>query len=391
MPNSSPPYQNNNNDNREFIPQWPNERSNVSTDASQFQHPNNTETINNSNFTCYGCGQLGHISKYCPNRNNSANYQGENQNFPSSNRVGTVGMTRGGMMSYLPIKLGGKYYEFITDTGSCTTLVLPSMVIGKKIIPTNETIAAINGKSLAVIGAVEICVRIGRHSVWIRALVSDQIDEPTLGRDFMINEGICFNMGSGEIRFRGDWIKLIEKPWIFAHYSEKEIKREFKSRLHCSGCGRNGHIQKTCRSNRVAPPSGQLATNNMKPMSPKEMRSPAHRNNVHQGQPEQRNLGTEFHCYGCGQYGHKARHCPSRQRQVDKSGYRKENTLVKCMDNKQKIEETSKFLENGQNVDNTEFMIESDEPIIQISANGWTTRSEWGQERLSYPTGCIVA
>jgi len=241
---------------------------------------------------------------------------------------------------------------------------------------------------------VDICTRIGRHSGWIRALVSAQIDEPTLGRDFMIREGICFNIGSGEIFFKGDWIKLIEKPWIFANCSEREMKREFKNRLHCSGCGRKGHTQETCyfnserTTNKSTPPAEQSATGKVKQTNQVGIPEPSQRNGK---QIEQGNSGKEFHCYGCGQQGHIARNCPNKPPRVKKSSHSKDNTLVKGVASEQPLGETSKFVDNLIDINGTEFATQSDEQIVQISGNRWMTQPDWSQDRLTQPTGCIVA
>jgi len=323
---------------REFVPQWPQNKTNGS---NQLPQGTNRST---GNFICFGCGEPGHMKRNCPYRSYSGNYyqgsrrrqdfdsnypQQGSQDFNPPNRVGTVGM--GGALSYLPVKFKGQHYEFIIDTGSGTSFVPASMVDGQQIMPTRETAVTADQTTLTLDGEVKICVRIGRHSVWLRALISPQIKEPVLGQDFIKEQRMLLDLGQGEIKFKGDVVKVNDRPGMIPISTPNLI-----SKTKCFSCGRPGHIRKFCRflnsskeatvknsgpcSKLVAPnkvgkerrPVGHverrdLSQTNVKQHWQDSSSSSFESYSSRSGEGSQTSL---VRCYGCGQFGHKIRDCP---------------------------------------------------------------------------------
>ena len=116
-------------------------------------------------------------------------------------------------LNYLPVKMEGRPFNFLLDTGCDITILPEFMVRGLKLLPTEEVVRAANGTPIILKGEVKVLIKVGQHSVMTRALVSEHVSEPILGADFMTEHEVLWIIGRGEIIFKGEAFKLQEGPW----------------------------------------------------------------------------------------------------------------------------------------------------------------------------------
>ena len=204
----------------DFMPHWQSDPNATVPMASAPPGPSGP----NRNIQCYGCGQAGHIKRYCPQNQNRGppvprpTFVAPPQGFApagpermmSARGVGSRRMRR---LNYLSLVFEGKPHNFLLDTG-CDITILPAfMTKGMRISPTTETVTAAKGTPIILKGEVKAKLEIGRHSVVVRALVSEYISEPLLGADFMEKHSVNWRIGEGKIEFKGDIFQLKEGPW----------------------------------------------------------------------------------------------------------------------------------------------------------------------------------
>jgi len=405
---------------REFVPTWQANRTN-----SNNQVPHGTNR-SNGNFICFGCGEPGHMKRNCPYKSYTGNYyqgspRGQNSNYPQQgnqsfeqiNRVGTVG--GGSSLCYLPVKFRGADYEFIIDTGSGTTIVPTSMMNGQRIYSTQEIAINANGTPLILDGEVRMCVRIGKHSVWMRALVSQQVSEPVLGKDFMREYRIILNMGRREATFKGQVIKLNDRPCVVPVCSQKSRSKENKPRLLCHGCGRSGHIKRFCRflSEKQETLIG-ISDQYPRPVTPKKVRrSREYRIRKQESsscRPEQNwmtgngssygssssrsseeNVDSVVQCYGCGRFGHSIENCPYGQSKSNEVLSYGEITSVKEFVDEPSLSEMYGSSCSSLSSVGSNFAVGSGEQVVPVVGSEWAYAPMWNCMELARPVNCIIA
>ena len=416
------------NDSREFVPQWQQNRTSSSNQNSQ------GATRGKGDFYCFYCGEPGHMSRNCPHKGNNGNsyrnysgepnfnnsydnlsYQPQTQNTEQNNRVGVIGV--GSVLSYLPVKYRGKNYEFIMDSGSGITIVPPYMVSGQKVMPTKERAVAVNNAPVSLEGELMLCVRIGRHSVWIRALVSKDVNEPVLGKDFMMGHKLLWDMGRKEITFKGDVIRINDRPWSGQDYRQNIAKEETKTKIFCHGCGRPGHVKRFCRFLKKVKEtsvrnlglcSGQVTPNGVgvkKNQNNHVGRRDSTQTNVKQhwrsnsgssagssgSQASQDNLLSIVQCYGCGQVGHSIQNCPYGQSKREDVISYGEISGVREFEDKPSFGGMYGSSGSSLSLSSSELLVGSGEQFVPYLGMEFLSQPAWGWGELARPVNCIIA
>jgi len=303
------------------------------------------------------------------------------------------------------------------DSGSGTTIVPPYMVSGQQIKPTMERAVAVNNGPVSLEGELMICVRIGRHSVWTRALVSKDVNEPVLGKDFMMGHKFLWDMGRKEIIFKGDIIKVNDRPWSGPNYRQNMTKVETKTRIFCHGCGRAGHIKRFCRFIRKAqetsvrslgPRSGPVTPNRVE----REREQVNHveergsvstdvkqhwhgSNGSSSGSYSSRSSGENpssiVQCYGCGQFGHSIQNCPYGPHNGNQIvGYGEMSSVQEYVDEPSfgKMYSSSG---SSLSLSSSELMLSSGEQFVPYVGMEFVGQPAWGWGELARPVNCIIA
>jgi hypothetical protein len=145
------------------------------------------------NDQCRFCRQRGHWKAECPQRQRTAH---------------GASSTLAGTRTYLDISVGGRSSTCLLDTG-CEQSMLPRRYVPHaQLTPTEIKVFAANGTNIPVLGTVGVCLEAAGLSVQARFLVSDTVDEPMLGIDWLVANGCSWDFVNGIVTIGGREIRL---------------------------------------------------------------------------------------------------------------------------------------------------------------------------------------
>ena len=96
-----------------------------------------------------------------------------------------VSVCTSGNTYYVEMKLSGKRYPAMLDTGSEVTLLPKRLADLSKVRYSTRKLRAANGTNITLIGEWDTVVEIGHLMVPVHFIVSDQIKETIIGVDWM--------------------------------------------------------------------------------------------------------------------------------------------------------------------------------------------------------------
>jgi len=154
---------------------------------------------------CFSCGNTGHIARCCPQKTASGEATMRSRGIFERNRSHET---------YLRVAIGNQVYDCLLDSGSEISL-FPESVIGSTVMEiTDMTIRAANGTEIPILGEVNLNLEIGDYTTRVVGMVSDRIQEPVLGIDFMTRNKVIWDFDEGTI-----WIA--NKPYLLHHRSNR--------------------------------------------------------------------------------------------------------------------------------------------------------------------------
>ena len=89
-------------------------------------------------------------------------------------------------------------------------------------------------------------------------------------------------------------------------------------------------------------------------------------------------LSNRMQCYGCKRYGHKIRDCPNRQFNSVENECHEQATFVKEVMAESSVGRLTESLGSSSSLENTEVVVRSEKPIIQVLESRWIDRPIWG-------------
>jgi len=163
------------------------------------------------NVTCYRCKGIGHISRYCPMRNDGIAQQRDgNQNAsrgPPNSRPVTQNrvlraQTETGKV-YVRATVKGIGHDCLLDSGSELSIFPRNIVKGETIRPTIIRMNAANGTPIEMLGQAEVMFNFDGKMIKVTGLVSDKVFEIMLGEDFLSSNKAVWNFASGQLCMQG--------------------------------------------------------------------------------------------------------------------------------------------------------------------------------------------
>ena len=161
--------------------------------------------------TCYTCGVIGHKSFQCPNRNGGPTVQGRNQEaFASSSSLSVIQSKYN--RPYLEAEYREDKWNCLLDTGCCFSIIPYDLIKNKgtKIHTDREDLFDAKGSRIDVLGRINILLNISHVILPCTFLVSRDIKEPVIGRDFMEKHGCRWDLGNHKIFFNGFEVDLLQ-------------------------------------------------------------------------------------------------------------------------------------------------------------------------------------
>jgi hypothetical protein len=170
---------------------------------------------------CYNCGSAGHLRRDCAIARGSASSSAvASSTQPGLSHQGDVHAVANGtetaskLETCLPIRIkrGDKYIDLlaIIDSGSRQCL-LPSCYVRSRLRPCSTKLVAANGTQISTLGEWTTDVFVDGVCVRTTFVVSDQISEVLLSRDWLRDNNFVWDFGN-EIRINGKVIRLKPRP-----------------------------------------------------------------------------------------------------------------------------------------------------------------------------------
>jgi len=208
--------------NSDYVRQRQSSDSQFSTASS----PNATPTAERRNFSrdspviCYNCNTPGHIQRFCTARRsrlnvNAGSYQPRlpMQSRAASNEFGKEKV-------YIRVRFNGTTRRCLLDTGSDGTLIPASMVKGCRVLPTSQKVSAANGTDIPLLGYATVPAKIGKQRIEVMGFVTEHIDMPYLGIDFLADYDAKWDFAKREVTIAG-----VSHPLLSRGFSQAWIRR----------------------------------------------------------------------------------------------------------------------------------------------------------------------
>ena len=163
------------------------------TDKSQSSRP----------LECFRCGQSGHIARFCQSEmgQHKGAAEGDSVKVNSSSVKNPLKESR--FPAYLRIGCDGLLADCLLDSGSEKSLFPRGLIRTRRIYETCIKVVAANGTDIEVLGQTTVVFKVGGKRFHACVLVSDEIQEPILGLDWMQENGMQWNFWDSTVVVRG--------------------------------------------------------------------------------------------------------------------------------------------------------------------------------------------
>ena len=148
-----------------------------------------------------------------PNNWEDPNASADTQRLAAAKQyqVRGVGTKKSSKKVYLKIKIHGQPQYCLLDSGSEISLI-PSECVGKRrVLPTTKNVWAANGTVIPIAGWIELTAFIRNIRTKISGFVTDHVKDVFLGSDWLQDNNVQWDFGSGSIVINGARCRLMAK------------------------------------------------------------------------------------------------------------------------------------------------------------------------------------
>jgi len=158
-------------------------------------------------FLCWACGLPGHLRRNCMRRNSAMPGAPlpNNSTNRGSKKINARKMQDKANM-YVKLKLLGKKVPCLVDTGSEVTLVPRDLIKRFRCLEMNPLtcrVFASTNTPIRIDGEVQLPFFLGERCLWTNTLVSEDVEEPMLGIDWLKKYDCVWNFKTGLVCIDG--------------------------------------------------------------------------------------------------------------------------------------------------------------------------------------------
>ena len=124
---------------------------------------------------CFCCDKPGHVARMCPSRGDEGRFETQDD---ARGTYQVHGVTKGDTKvwpSCVELEYKGTTWECVLDSGAECSMIPPDMLVDEEVRAVGDTLYAINGQQLKVVGGTEVVLKAGRKEFKTRALVVNGI------------------------------------------------------------------------------------------------------------------------------------------------------------------------------------------------------------------------
>jgi len=115
--------------------------------------------------------------------------------------------------AYVQARIDGCIRHCLLDSGADVSLIpIPSQFVSReKLVPDERRLLAANNTTIHIDGQTRLTVLINKQRFSAVLLVSPNVDEVILGRDWLQENNVVWNFGENSIKINGHPCHLITK------------------------------------------------------------------------------------------------------------------------------------------------------------------------------------
>jgi len=113
--------------------------------------------------------------------------------------------------AYIPARIDGRIRQCLLDSGAEVSLIPSQFVNSKRLTPDERRLFAANNTTISVDGQTRLPVVVNKLRFPATFLVSPNVDEVILGRDWLQENRVVWNFSENNVTVNGNQCKLIPK------------------------------------------------------------------------------------------------------------------------------------------------------------------------------------
>ena len=121
---------------------------------------------------------------------------------------------------YIRVRFNGTPRRCLLYTGSEASLIPANIAKGCRILPTNQKISAANSTDIRLLGYTTVPAKIGKQRIEVMGFVTEHIDVPYLGIDFLTDYDAKWDFKKKEVTIAGVSHPLLSRgssqTWILS-------------------------------------------------------------------------------------------------------------------------------------------------------------------------------
>ena len=146
---------------------------------------------------CFRCHRNGHIARECPFKRHRPGTGAKCRSYHSPQPVKARPQAPvSTQATYIRARIEGRVRHCLPDSGADVSLILASFVKTTEVEPVEDPVLAANSTPIHINGSVTLPVTVDHNRFYSTLLVSPNIGEVNLGRDWLAKHKVTWQFGN---------------------------------------------------------------------------------------------------------------------------------------------------------------------------------------------------